>query len=145
MSKQILGHSETNSTWEFDQTLSGGEALAHASLGQACVAGNWSNTHKDGFSLFQFPNNAELRKKWIEQVQRTRYMWNGPGSERSGVYCSPHFKKDYFETSCLLAQSMGIKKKILLKPDAVPTIFPEPSPSQAAASHSSISVGPTRY
>ena len=66
-------------------------------------------------------------------------MWNGPGSERSGVHCSTHFEKDCFETSCLLAQSMGIKKKILLKPDAVPTIFPEPSPSQAAASLSSVS------
>ena len=70
MSKQIPGHSETNSTWEFDQILSGGEALARARLGQTCVAGNWSNTHKDGFNLFQFPKNTELRKKWIEQVQK---------------------------------------------------------------------------
>ena len=91
-----------------------------------CVAANCSNSHKEGVSLFQFPKNPELRKKWIKQVQRTRAKWSGPGSE-GAVLCSDHFERECFEPSSLLAQSMGIKKKLLLKPDAVPTIFKKPS------------------
>ena len=101
-----------------------------------CIAAGCSNTHKDGVSLFQFPRDHQLRQKWIKQVQRTRAGWSGPGSVAGSVLCSAHFEKSCFEPSCLISQSVGIKKKLLLKPDAVPTIFLKPTktlPSTQAA------------
>ena len=37
-----------------------------------CVAAGCSNTHKDGVHLFLFPKEARLKKKWTDQVRRTR-------------------------------------------------------------------------
>lgn len=71
-----------------------------------------------------------------KQVQRTQAGWSGPGSDEGSVLCSAHFEMSCFEPFCLLSQSMGLQKKLLLKPDAVPTIFPRSSrelSSQAAA------------
>ena len=39
------------------------------------VAAGCSNTHKDGVHLFHFPKDARLKKKWTDQVRRTRDKW----------------------------------------------------------------------
>lgn len=90
-----------------------------------CVAAGCSNTHKDGFSLFHFPKDANLRKKWADQVSRTRDKWMP--SDHS-VLCSKHFEESCFEESTRLSIAMGMEKRMKprLKPDAVPTIFPKP-------------------
>ena len=35
----------------------------------------YSNAHKDGASLSPFPKDASLRKRWADQVRRTREKW----------------------------------------------------------------------
>ena len=86
-----------------------------------CVAAGCNNTHKDGISLFRFPKNALLRKKWAEQVRRTRAKWE---PTKYSVLCSAHFTEDCFELSSKLSVSLGLgKRKAGLKADAVPTLF----------------------
>ena len=88
-----------------------------------CIAAGCSNTYKDGVSLFLFPKDPQMRKKWADQVKRTRDKWDGPTDH--SVLCSCHFEVQCFEAEMKLAESLGVesKKKPRLKPDAVPTIF----------------------
>ena len=37
-----------------------------------CVVAGCSNTYKDGVSLFLFPKDEELQKKWAQQVKRVK-------------------------------------------------------------------------
>ena len=55
-------------------------------------------------------------------MQRTRDKWKGP-SEYSAVCCE-HFTEDCFESISVISNKLGIKMKQMLKPTAVPTIFP---------------------
>ena len=95
-----------------------------------CVAFGCRNTCKDGVSVFRFPKESNLRKKWIEQVKRTRAYWSGPTG--NSVLCSAHFTSDCFEPS---QSAYGIKKRIALTKDAIPTIFKRPAESVGAGRH----------
>ena len=53
-----------------------------------CVAAGCFNTHSDRVSLFKFPRDAVLRRKWEKQVQRTRAQWKA--TEHS-ILCSDYF------------------------------------------------------
>ena len=96
-----------------------------------CVAAGCSNTPSDRVSLFKFPSDAVLRRKWEKQVQRTRAQWKA--TEHSFL-CSDHFTEDCFEADSALASQFGIKKRKRLKPGAVPTIFHRPSTPQVRTS-----------
>ncbi|XP_064390936.1 uncharacterized protein LOC135338779 [Halichondria panicea] len=85
-----------------------------------CVAAGCSNTPSEKVSLFKFPKDAGLRKKWEKQVQRTRAQWKA--TDHSFV-CSEHFTDDSFEIDSALASQFGLKKRRRLKPESVPTIF----------------------
>ncbi|XP_076383492.1 THAP domain-containing protein 2-like isoform X2 [Megalopta genalis] len=66
-------------------------------------------------SFHQFPNDPELRKQWIQAVQRENFK---PSSQTK--VCSKHFANDCFIQS-------GWSSRRTLKPDAVPdTILDEP-------------------
>ena len=83
-----------------------------------------SNTHKDGVSLFKFPGNPQLRKKWVEQVKRLRDKWEP--TEHS-VLCSAHFDISCFEADSVISQTPGFeKRKVRLKAGAIPTLFRRP-------------------
>ena len=86
-----------------------------------CVAAGCSNSAQDGISVFTFPKDPELKKKWTTQVKRTRDCWKGPSTY--SVLCSAHFTEDCFEPDIKLYQSFGLKKTRQLKPGAVPSIF----------------------
>ena len=94
-------------------------------MGKKCIAFGCSKTHKDDVSLFKFPTESNLRRAWILQVKRTRDKWDGP-SEHSTL-CSDHFTEDCFESMSVLSKQMGLKSKQLLKPSAIPTLFPRPA------------------
>lgn len=96
-----------------------------------CVAAGCSNTHSDRVSLFKFPRDGTLRQRWEKQVQRTRAQWKATDQS---FLCSDHFTEDCFEVDSALAAQFGMKKRRRLKPDAIPTIFPRPSTSDARAS-----------
>ena len=95
------------------------------SMGKNCVVAGCSKTHKKGASLFKFPTEKTLRMKWIKQVQRTRVDWKEPSAY--SCVCSDHFTEDCFQERSTLSDQFGLKVKRMLKPDAVPTIFPRPS------------------
>ena len=86
-----------------------------------CVAAGCNNTVENGVSVYTFPKDEALKKKWIDQVKRTRDCWTG--ATVNSVLCSEHFTEDSFEESYNLHQSFGLKKYKRLKKGAVPTIF----------------------
>ena len=91
---------------------------------KTCVAAGCSNTYKEGVSLFHFPKDSVMRKKWADQVKKIRDKWEPTDHS---VLCSKHFEESCFETDTLLMGSLGLgKKKIYLKADAVPTLFSKP-------------------
>ena len=71
-----------------------------------CVTAFCDKTAKEGVSLFQFLKDPERRRKWAEQVRRTRDRWEGPSD--SFVLCSRHFEADCFEDRPGLYEQFGI-------------------------------------
>ena len=85
-----------------------------------CVAASCSNTTKDGVSLHQFPSDPKYRRIWTTKVKLTR-------AKRSGLtdhsfLCSAHVEQTCFERG--LHSQFGMAYKVMLLPDAIPTIFP---------------------
>ena len=116
-------------------------------MGKRCVVANCNSTHKNRVSLFTFPKNAKLRATWNRQIKSTRADWHSP---EYLCVCSKHFTEDCFESQSVVS---GIAfslmfgcdfiinecfRATLLKPGAVPTIFPKP------ASSSDTSIRPRR-
>ena len=89
-----------------------------------CIAFGCKNTCKDGVT---FPKDPGIRKRWI-QVKRTRDRWSGPTP--NSVLCSAHFTEDAFEPSPSI---YGIKKRVALKKDAIPSIFKRPTVAKVPA------------
>ena len=76
---------------------------------------------KTGF--FQFPSNAERKAAWIRAIHRKNFV----PSTYSRV-CSIHFKEEDFVTQRRDSnprRHSGPLKKKTLKPDAVPSVFPD--------------------
>ena len=87
-----------------------------------CIAAGCSNIAQENVSLFSFLRDPVLRDRWTKQVRRTHDGWSGPTPY--SFVCSDHFTEDCFETDTFMAQKLGIKKRKILKSDAVSTIFP---------------------
>ena len=85
-----------------------------------CVAGGCSNMRKDGVSLHKWPEDLNVAKQWTKAVKNTRSDFFNPAT---GHICSAHFTADSFEDQSVIAKSLGLKMKNILKPNAVPTIF----------------------
>ncbi|KAJ7372942.1 THAP domain containing 10 [Desmophyllum pertusum] len=85
-----------------------------------CISGGCSNTRKDGVSLHKWPEDRHFAKLWTNAVKHTRSDFFNPTTSR---LCSVHFSADCFEEQSVIAKSLGLKMKNLLKPDAVPSIF----------------------
>ena len=101
-----------------------------------CVAAGCSLTHKDGVSIFHFPKDPVLRKKWADQVRRTRDKWEPTDNS---VLCSKHFEDGCFELDSQLAKAMGMKRKVRLKPNGLPTLFEKPASLKRKSSASEMS------
>lgn len=99
-----------------------------------CVAANCTNVSSESVTLFAFPKDAGLRAAWVRQVRRTRDCWSGP-SEHSRL-CSDHFELDQFEVTPSLYRDFGIqyRRKLVLKPGAIPSKFPRHRQPEKATS-----------
>ena len=86
-----------------------------------CVAYGCSNTSSKGINVIHLPKNDARRKKWTEQVKRTRAGWKQPTV--NSVICSKHFSQDCFEVKNGMYQSFGLETTAKLKKDAFPTSF----------------------
>ena len=80
------------------------------------VAGGCSKTAKDGVSLYGWPSNAPRAREWTNAVRNTRANFN---QTASGKLCSCHFSDDSFETQSVIAHSLGLNMKKILKPGTV--------------------------
>ena len=91
-----------------------------------CDAAGCSSTTKDGVHLYGFPKDPGLRKKWGDQVKRTRDKWEP--TDHSCI-CSKHFEETCFQPYSKFTESLGMGKvRALLKPGGIPTIFERSSP-----------------
>lgn len=90
-------------------------------MSQRCVAGGCSNTRSDGVSLHKWPEDPHFASLWTIAVKNTRSDFVNPIN--SSRLCSIHFATDSFEEQSVLAKSMGLKMKALLKYNAVPSMF----------------------
>lgn len=80
-----------------------------------CIAGYRSNTHKDGFSLFPFPQKTLFLEKWTRQLRRTpgdgqtqtvRAIDPGERPPRT-AHCCAHFTPDCFDSTRAPSVSVG--------------------------------------
>ncbi len=82
-----------------------------------CVAFNCNNTNGEGISLHAFPEDTHIASLWIRFVRTKRAKWT---KSDFSFLCSKHFTEDCF--SNFLKVKMRHSKKLLLEPNAVPTI-----------------------
>jgi len=87
-----------------------------------CVVYGCGNIRLESeISVHEFPSPSakKLRAAWTRFVQRTRDKWR-PTS--TSYICSEHFVDDNFHNK--MQYNMGLATKLVLKKDAVPTIYP---------------------
>lgn len=93
---------------------------------KCCVPGCRSNYEKETQykTIFKFPKAADLRKKWVQKIQRDEWL----PSEHS-VVCASHFDEKFIVKIDVSTDKLGNiqefpKNRWTLTSDAVPTIFP---------------------
>ena len=81
------------------------------------------SSHKSRTSLFKFPKDPTLRKKWISFVKRTRKDFKQPLI--SHRICAVHFSVDSFQSGSMIAlkKTVGLSTRRPLKADAVPSVL----------------------
>lgn len=100
-------------------TITPQEAV-HITMPHRCVAGGCSNTRKDGVSLQKWPEDPHFARLWTNAVKNTRSDFFNPTTSH---LCSAHFIVDCFKEQSVIAKSLGLEMKTILKPTAVPSIF----------------------
>jgi hypothetical protein len=69
--------------------------------------------------MFEFPKDDKRRKLWTIRVKRKDFV-----PSKSSRLCAKHFTNEQFVVNPLFAAFIGYKmKKLILKPDAEPTLF----------------------
>ncbi|XP_076148069.1 uncharacterized protein LOC143132434 [Alosa pseudoharengus] len=85
-----------------------------------CAATGCSNRSEQGFRMYGFPIETYRREKWLAMVSRKDLDFTGNYNNRK--LCQAHFEEDQF---------IGTKRRMRLRSDAVPTIFPHlPKPQR---------------
>lgn len=87
---------------------------------KCCVPGCNSNYKKPYVSVFHFPNNEELKKKWLVKIHRENYIIT-----KYSCVCILHFPKEFVITEDSFVDSEG---KITVKRDR-PKLIPEAYPT----------------
>ena len=69
----------------------------YTSMVNSCVAAGCGNVATVTISVFTFPFDVNLRRKWVAAVRQNSKGWDGPGT--AVVLCSAHFTADAKLTS----------------------------------------------
>ena len=72
----------------------------YTSVVNRCVAAGCANVATVTISVFTFPFDVNLRRKWVAAVRQNRKGWDGPAT--AAVLCSAHFTADTVTAGCLL-------------------------------------------
>ena len=86
-----------------------------------CVAINCANNSKSKVSTFMFPQDPKLKREWLIKMKGECFT----PSKHSRV-CAEHFIEDSFEQNLTVWSLLGPSfkpRRLVLKKDAVPTIF----------------------
>lgn len=86
-----------------------------------CVAINCTNNSKSKVSTFKFPQDPKLKKQWLLKLKRECFT----PSKHSRI-CAAHFSEDSFQQNLRVRSLLGPSfkpRRLVLKKDAVPTIF----------------------
>ncbi|KAK0151063.1 hypothetical protein N1851_007809 [Merluccius polli] len=75
-----------------------------------------------GTSFHHLPKDPVQRQKWLGFIYKYRVHVNNNNMEGLRV-CSAHFSDDSFQN--YMQKAMGFAKKLILKHDAVPTVYPD--------------------
>jgi hypothetical protein len=94
-----------------------------------CVAFGCNNRSENGNKgFFLFPKDVSVRQKWIQSMKSMREV-NGKFvnfvATNTSRLCMRHFTDDCFVHSPSVMKSVGLELKLLLKKDAVPSVFEE--------------------
>ena len=86
-----------------------------------CCLDKCSNQNDGNVSCHKWPSTHRVSEKWIEFTREANNdsEWMPCGSSR---ICSVHFEPDCFRN--YLQFTMGLAKKLVVKPEAVPTRLP---------------------
>ena len=78
---------------------------------------------RDNVAMFTFPKEPKLRKAWIFKCRRKNYK-----PSKHAKICEYHFVDSDFVLSRSFAVSVGFNEKfnLQLKPEAIPSLIPEP-------------------
>ena len=71
-----------------------------------------------GKSLFRFPTNAALLKRWLVNMKREDFR-----PTKHSRLCQDHFEPTSFERNPEILKMTGVSLKLTLKSDAIPTKF----------------------
>ena len=95
---------------------------------KCCVPGCKSNYKTEGetyVTVFKFPTDEELCKKWIKNIPRDNWV-----PTKYSAVCVKHFPESAISRSEKFRYSNGdwkefTRKSPVLEPEAVPQIFPQ--------------------
>lgn len=89
-------------------------------MAEACFVFGCKAKRDDTVSFHLLPNDLKVREKWVQFIWKDRNV-PVPLPEKALV-CSSHFPEYCFEN--FTRKKMGFASRLLLKPDAVPSIYP---------------------
>ncbi|XP_078028004.1 uncharacterized protein LOC144464520 [Epinephelus lanceolatus] len=89
-------------------------------MAETCFVFGCNAAKEDIVSVHVLPKDLQLREKWVQFIWKNR---NVPDKlpEKTRI-CSSHFPEHCFEN--FTQKQMGFATKLVLKPDAVPSIYP---------------------
>ncbi|XP_012268196.1 uncharacterized protein LOC105693089 [Athalia rosae] len=79
-------------------------------------------------TLHKFPKDVLIRKKWVKAIERKNFV-----PSNTSVLCSRHFTPE-----CFTYGKSGMQKRVFIKPNAVPTLFPPITQSRRSLMRSSL-------
>ena len=91
-----------------------------------CSAVGCNSKHGMGKGFFLFPKDQARRRAWTIRVSKKDFR-----PTKYSVLCSDHFEPQCFETPPSVYESLGLKRNLRLKEDAIPSIFTHRQPKEA--------------
>ena len=85
-------YASSSTTWRFPYFSLLSVWAPCYTLSRNCILN--TNTPSDHVSLFKFPSDAVLRRKWEKQVHQMQAQWKDTGHS---FLCSYHFTEDCFQ------------------------------------------------
>lgn len=99
--------------------------------GKVCCLTYCSKSQRDKVSVFAFPKDESLKRKWMNFVTLKRDRASMKHKKGWFYICSDHFSQD--DLDVYLAYQGGFLTKMTLRKGAIPCKYPIPTPEQLDA------------